>query len=80
MQKPVPFTMKNNSVLFDASTNPFIVQTNAVLGAVEVATFIALILFGISLSQGYAYFRTWSESDGMGTKFLVSIFLVILSL
>ncbi|KAF9480735.1 hypothetical protein BDN70DRAFT_978004 [Pholiota conissans] len=58
-------------------TNPFIVQTDAVLGAVEVSTFIALILFGISLSQGYAYFRTWSESDGMGMKFLVGIILFL---
>ncbi|KAF4615953.1 hypothetical protein D9613_011258 [Agrocybe pediades] len=54
----------------------FFVQADANLGAVEVATFLSLILYGVSLSQGYTYFRRF-EGDRFRLKFMVSMLLCL---
>ncbi|KAF5309133.1 hypothetical protein D9619_012807 [Psilocybe cf. subviscida] len=54
----------------------FFVQSDANLGAVEIATFLGLVLFGISLAQGYTYFRR-CEDDSRGLKILVGILLLM---
>ncbi|KDR71956.1 hypothetical protein GALMADRAFT_229182 [Galerina marginata CBS 339.88] len=48
----------------------FVLETNGNLGALEVTTFISLILFSVSMSQGYRYFSR-SSDDRAGLKFLV---------
>lgn len=63
--------MTDNILFHHAGTNQFILVSNEDLGAVEVATFVALVLFGISLSQGYNYYHKWSE-DSTRMKVLVS--------
>jgi hypothetical protein len=63
--------MMDNTLFRHADVNQFVLVSNEDLGAVEVATFIALVLFGISLSQGYSYYHRWSE-DSKRMKFLVS--------
>ena len=50
----------------------FVLQSNGNLGAVEVATFLSLVLYGISLSQGYTYFLQSAKGDGFTPKALVS--------
>lgn len=49
-----------------------IVQSDGVLGAVEISTFLGLVLYGVSLSQGYAYFRRNGE-DRRALKALVRL-------
>jgi len=58
----------------DPST--FRVESNGNLGAVEIATFLGLILFGVSLSQGYTFFR-WSGEDRLSLKIMVSALLCL---
>ncbi|PPQ74087.1 hypothetical protein CVT26_006489 [Gymnopilus dilepis] len=48
----------------------FQLETNGNLGAVEIMTFLSLILLGISLSLGYTFFRR-SEGDRFSLKVLV---------
>ena len=52
-------------------TAGFFVESNANLGAVEIATFLGLVLFGISLAQGYTYFHR-STGDSVRLKAFVS--------
>ncbi len=52
-------------------TTGFFVESNANLGAVEIATFLGLVLFGISLAQGYTYFNR-STGDSIRLKAFVS--------
>ncbi|KDR71101.1 hypothetical protein GALMADRAFT_805231 [Galerina marginata CBS 339.88] len=54
----------------------FLVESNGILGAVEVATFLSLILYGVSLSQVYTYFRR-SGGDRASLKMMV-VFLLFL--
>jgi len=56
-----------------APINPdkFVVQSNGNLGAVEVATFLSLVLYGISLSQGYTYFLQSAKGDRFTLKALL---------
>ncbi|KDR71100.1 hypothetical protein GALMADRAFT_804846 [Galerina marginata CBS 339.88] len=54
----------------------FLVESNGNLGAVEVATFLSLILYGVSLSQGYTYFRR-SGDDRLSLKLMVSFLLCL---
>ncbi|KAF8166834.1 hypothetical protein BJ912DRAFT_1048826 [Pholiota molesta] len=68
--------MTGNTLFRHADVNQFVLVSNEDLGAVEVATFIALILFGISLSQGYNYYHRWSE-DSRRMKFLVGTILFL---
>ncbi|KAF8148844.1 hypothetical protein B0H34DRAFT_200483 [Crassisporium funariophilum] len=44
------------------------------LGALEIASFFSVLLFGVLLSQGYTYFRR-SRNDRIGLKLLVVIVL-----
>ncbi|KDR68059.1 hypothetical protein GALMADRAFT_146554 [Galerina marginata CBS 339.88] len=56
----------------------FVLATDKNLGAVEITTFISLILLGISLSQSYTFFRRCEESkDRFSLKFLVSLLLLV---
>ena len=48
----------------------FLLEKNGNLGAVEIMTFLSLILLGISLSLGYTFFRR-SEGDRFSLKVLV---------
>ncbi|KDR68172.1 hypothetical protein GALMADRAFT_146653 [Galerina marginata CBS 339.88] len=52
------------------------VETDGNLGAVEIATFLSLVLLGVSLSQGYTYFRR-SEQDKFSLKLMVTVLLVL---
>jgi len=54
----------------------FFVESDANLGAVEIATFLGLVLFGISLAQGYAYFRR-CEGDSRTLKNLVRVSVIV---
>ncbi|KAF9480746.1 hypothetical protein BDN70DRAFT_877183 [Pholiota conissans] len=54
----------------------FFVQSDANLGAVEIATFLGLVLFGVSLSQGYTYFYR-SAGDPLRLKIFVGILLLM---
>ncbi|KDR67002.1 hypothetical protein GALMADRAFT_1132556 [Galerina marginata CBS 339.88] len=54
----------------------FVLETNGNLGALEVTTFISLILFSVSMSQGYRYFSR-SSDDRAGLKFLVASLLFL---
>jgi len=54
----------------------FLLETNKNLGAVEIMTFLSLILLGISLSLGYTFFRR-SEGDRFSLKILVSTLLFL---
>ncbi|PPQ90585.1 hypothetical protein CVT25_006105 [Psilocybe cyanescens] len=56
--------------------NTFKVETDGNLGAVEIATFLSLVLLGVSLSQGYTYFRR-SASDKWTLKLMVSPFFCV---
>lgn len=56
-------------------TGPLRVQADGNLGAVEVATFLSLVLLGISLSQGYTFFRR-SEHDRWSLKLMVCMYLL----
>ncbi|KAF8972037.1 hypothetical protein BDZ97DRAFT_1782826 [Flammula alnicola] len=49
----------------------FVVESNGNLGAVEITTFLSLILYGVSLSQGYTYFRRSASDDRLALKLLV---------
>ena len=53
-------------------SNNFVLQSNGNLDAVEVATFFSLVLYGISLSQGYTYFLENAKRDRFALKALVS--------
>ena len=55
-----------------SESNNFVLQSNGNLGAVEVATFFSLVLYGISLSQGYTYFLENAKHDRLSLKALVS--------
>lgn len=55
-----------------SESNNFVLQSNGNLGAVEVATFFSLVLYGISLSQGYTYFLENAKLDRLALKALVS--------
>ncbi|KAF8972016.1 hypothetical protein BDZ97DRAFT_1007944 [Flammula alnicola] len=59
-----------------SESSPFFVQSNGNLGAVEIATFLGLVLFGVSLSQGYTYFQR-SGGDRLSLKVFVSILLLM---
>ncbi|KAF8952389.1 hypothetical protein BDZ97DRAFT_1768534 [Flammula alnicola] len=59
-----------------SESSPFFVQSNGNLGAVEIATFLGLVLFGVSLSQGYTYFQR-SGGDRLSLKIFVSILLLM---
>jgi len=59
-------------VAFAQSPDAFKVETDGNLGAVEIATFLSLVLLGISLSQGYTYFQR-SEQDGRKVKLAVRL-------
>jgi len=59
-------TMLRANILITSS-----LQANENLGSVEVATFISLALYGLSLSQGYTFFRR-SEKDAASLKIFVS--------
>lgn len=48
------------------------VETAGNLGAVEIATFLSLVLLGVSLSQGYTFFRR-SGSDRWTLKLMVRV-------
>ncbi|KAF9553532.1 hypothetical protein CPC08DRAFT_226309 [Agrocybe pediades] len=63
-------------VAFAESPDAFKVETDGNLGAVEIATFLSLVLLGISLSQGYTYFRR-SSRDSRGLKAMVTILLTM---
>ncbi|KAF8169232.1 hypothetical protein BJ912DRAFT_184445 [Pholiota molesta] len=54
----------------------FILQSPPNLGALEVTTFLSFILYGISLSQGYAYFQR-SGRDRLSLKGSVSLLLLL---
>ncbi|KAF8903664.1 hypothetical protein CPB84DRAFT_1773848 [Gymnopilus junonius] len=51
----------------------FLLEANSNLGAVEIMTFLSLILLGISLSLGYTFFRR-SEGEPFSMKLLVRLF------
>ncbi|PPQ76665.1 hypothetical protein CVT26_013958 [Gymnopilus dilepis] len=53
------------------SINPeeFLLESAGNLGAVEVATFLSLALYGVSLSQGYTYFKR-SKNDRFSLKLM----------
>ncbi|PPQ75272.1 hypothetical protein CVT26_014786 [Gymnopilus dilepis] len=59
-----------------AVSDAFDVETNANLGAVEIGTFLSLVLLGVSLSQGYTFFRR-SSHDGRPLKIMVMILLTL---
>ncbi|KAF9478462.1 hypothetical protein BDN70DRAFT_921917 [Pholiota conissans] len=63
-------------VLTTIDPSKFVVQSDSVLGAVEVSTFIGLVLYGISVSQGYSYFRT-RKDDRLSLKLLVVAILFL---
>ncbi|KAF5327414.1 hypothetical protein D9619_004699 [Psilocybe cf. subviscida] len=54
----------------------FFLQSDANLGAIEIAASLGLVLLGILLVQGYTYFRT-SEGDFRGLKIPVGTLLAI---
>jgi len=54
----------------------FFVQSNANLGAVEIATFLGLVLFGVSLAQGYTYYQR-SAGDSFRLKLFVAVLLLM---
>jgi hypothetical protein len=54
----------------------FHLESNEDLGAVEIATFLGLILFGVSLSQGYTFFRRSGE-ERLSLKLMVSSLLFL---
>ena len=56
-----------------ALSDAFDVETNANLGAVEIGTFLSLVLLGVSLSQGYTFFRR-SSQDGRPLKIMVGVY------
>lgn len=56
--------------------NAFLVESDGNLGAVEVTTFLSLILYGISLTQGYTYFQQQTQrKDRLSLKLLVCFLL-----
>ncbi|PPQ78489.1 hypothetical protein CVT25_011830 [Psilocybe cyanescens] len=55
------------------SPGDFQVVSDENLGAMQIATFLSLILFGVSLSQGYTYFRR-SRSDRTSLKLMLALF------
>ena len=54
----------------------FFVQSDANLGAVEIATFLGLVLYGISLAQGYTYFQR-CEGDSRALKVMVGLLVIV---
>jgi len=54
----------------------FKVETAGNLGAVEIATFFSIFLLGVSVSQGYAYFRR-SGGDRWTLKLMVTLLLFL---
>jgi len=54
----------------------FLMESNGNLGAVEVATFLSLVLYGVSLSQAYTYFRR-SGDDRLSLKLMVAFLLCL---
>jgi hypothetical protein len=58
------------------SLSAFFVQSDANLGAVEIATFLGLVLFGISLAQGYTYYQR-CEGDSRAFKVLVRMAVTV---
>ncbi|KAF9558196.1 hypothetical protein CPC08DRAFT_709823 [Agrocybe pediades] len=55
------------------SPSPFIFQSNRDLGALQVTTFISLVMFGVLLSQGYIYFSR--NKDRPSLRYLVGFLL-----
>jgi len=54
----------------------FHLESNGDLGAVEIATFLGLILYGVSLSQGYTFFKRSAE-EKLSLKLMVSSLLFL---
>ncbi|PPQ90586.1 hypothetical protein CVT25_006106 [Psilocybe cyanescens] len=54
----------------------FFFASNQDLGAIEISTFLSLVLLGVSLSQGYTYFNR-NGGDRLGLKLLVSLLLLM---
>ncbi|KAF9478456.1 hypothetical protein BDN70DRAFT_879978 [Pholiota conissans] len=63
-------------VLTTIDPSKFVIQSDGILGAVEVSIFIGLVLYGISVSQVYTYFRLWKD-DRPALKLLVMIILIL---
>ncbi|KJA14448.1 hypothetical protein HYPSUDRAFT_444275 [Hypholoma sublateritium FD-334 SS-4] len=63
-------------VLTTINPSSFVIRSNGVLGALEVSTFIGLVLYGVSLSQGYSYFSR-RQDDRFSLKLLVSVILLL---
>jgi len=57
-------------------SSEFVFESNKELGALEIPTFVSLVLLGVSLSQGYTYFQR-SEGDRLALKLLVSTLLLL---
>ncbi|KAF9558201.1 hypothetical protein CPC08DRAFT_709829 [Agrocybe pediades] len=55
--------------------NSFVLQSDVDLGAVQVTTFISLIMFGVLLSQGYIYFSR--TKDRQSVQYLVGFLLFL---
>ncbi|KDR71132.1 hypothetical protein GALMADRAFT_229776 [Galerina marginata CBS 339.88] len=62
-------TSQDSKDLISLQPSQFLVESNGILGAVEVATFLSLVLYGVSLSQGYTYFR-YSGGDRVSLKLM----------
>ncbi|KAF8972054.1 hypothetical protein BDZ97DRAFT_1782964 [Flammula alnicola] len=60
-----------------STSDHFVLESNENLGAVEITTFLSLILYGVSLSQGYTYFRRSASEDRLTLKLLVSVLLLL---
>ncbi|KAF9480752.1 hypothetical protein BDN70DRAFT_877188 [Pholiota conissans] len=54
----------------------FVLQSAENLGALEVSTFLSLVLYGISLSQCYTYFKR-SSDDRLALKAFVTLLLIL---
>ncbi|KAF9558184.1 hypothetical protein CPC08DRAFT_709814 [Agrocybe pediades] len=55
------------------SPSAFVLQSNEDLGAVQVTTFISLVMFGVLLSQGYIYFSR--NEDRPSLQYMVGFLL-----
>ncbi|KAJ3502983.1 hypothetical protein NLJ89_g8638 [Agrocybe chaxingu] len=63
-------------MLVSIDFNNFHFQSNENLGAIEIGTFLGLILFGILLGQTYSYFGRFTK-DRFALRLLVSILVVL---
>ncbi|KAH9483306.1 hypothetical protein JR316_0005412 [Psilocybe cubensis] len=59
----------------DIQPSTFRLESNVNLGAIQITTFLSLILFGIFLSQAYAYFSTNGDNWKLKTLVVSLVFL-----